>query len=188
MVEVTIEDVAVRVGPDEGGEKPRVVKPHRIVLLRERGGSGRLLPIWVGEAEGDALALHRGGVSTPRPLTHELTVRLLEAAGTRIERVTVASLRENIFYALVALRAGEEVNEIDARPSDALNVAVRADAPIYVDAALMDDVGIATDDVFRSLDEELARHHPSAEDEPGEWHSISSEVVVLSRWPSSPPT
>jgi RNA polymerase sigma factor (sigma-70 family) len=181
MIEVTLEDVVVRVAAD-GGDEPRLTQPNRIVLLRERDGD-RLLPIWVGAPEGDALALHRAGVATPRPLTADLSVRLLELAGARVERVAVASLREKTFYATITLRAGDGVHEIDARPSDALNLAVRVGVAIVVDPAVMDEAAIPAADAFRALDEERARHGLVDEDEePAEWRSLSPELVTAS-WP-----
>jgi bifunctional DNase/RNase len=175
MIEVTLEDVVVRVAT-EGGEEPRLTQSTRIVLLRERDGD-RVLPIWVGPPEGDALALHRGGVATPRPLTVDLALRLLGSAGAAIERVAVSSLRERVFYAVVAVRAGDAVHEVDARPSDALNLAVRAGAPILVDPLVLDEAGIPAADAYGALDEERARHGLPEDDEPAEWRSLSPELV-----------
>jgi RNA polymerase sigma-70 factor (ECF subfamily) len=183
MVEVTLEDVVVRVATD-GGEPPRLAQPSRIVLLRERDGE-RLLPIWVGAPEGDPLALHRGGVTTPRPLTIELTLRLLEAAGAEVERVTISSLREHTFHAVVALRAGDEVHEVDARPSDALNLAVRAGAAILVDPDVMHEAAIPAADAFAGLDAVRAEHGLPADDEPAEWRSLTPELA-MSSWPRPP--
>jgi len=182
MIEVTLEDVVVRVEAD-GGDLPRVVHPLRIVLLRERDGE-RLLPIWVGAPEGDALALHHGGASTPRPLTIDLSVRMLELAGARVDRVHVSSLRDNTFYGVIALRVGDEVHDVDARPSDALNLAVRVGAPITVDATVMEAAAIPAADAFRALDEEREKHGVQ-EEEPGEWRSLSP-TLALRAW--EPPT
>lgn len=71
------------------------------------------------------------GYATPRPMTHDLMARLLEAADAQLERVHVASLREEVFYAVVKLRRGDEGREVDARPSDAIALALRTRAPIY---------------------------------------------------------
>jgi bifunctional DNase/RNase len=182
MVEVTLEDVVVRVAAEEG-DMPRIVQSLRIVLLREREGAARLLPIWVGTPEGDALALQRGGVATPRPLTIDLTLRLLGAAEATVEHVTVSSLREKVFYAVVALRAGGDVHEVDARPSDALNLAVRAGVPILVDPAVLDEAGIAAGDVFAALDEERVKHGLPEDDEPAEWRSLSPHLVNRPPYP-----
>jgi bifunctional DNase/RNase len=82
-----------------------------------------VLPIWIGPAEGDALALHLvRATPTPRPMTLDLLVRVLEATGARVERVVVSSLRETVFYAGVHVaRSDGTVEEIDARPSDGIN-------------------------------------------------------------------
>ncbi len=103
-----------------------------IIVLRERDG-GRLLPIWVGVFEANAIAMEIEGVSAPRPMTHDLTLRLIGHLQGRIERVVVWSLQENTFYALIFLDAGlSEPVPVDARPSDAIALALRANAPIFV--------------------------------------------------------
>src|SRR5207249_1832873 len=111
MIEVTLEDVIVRVveGDVPEGEQPRLANERmRVVLLRERDGERRL-PIWIGAFEGDALALHLGGESMPRPLTADLMARLVEATGGRIEHVRISSLRDKTFYAVVAVAVGDRV-------------------------------------------------------------------------------
>lgn len=138
MVEMVLEDVVAR----EAAELTL-----RVVLLREREGR-RLLPIWIGPTEGDSLALQLGGESLPRPLTSDLTARLLEAAGARIELVTINRLSEKTFYATVSVGG----SEIDARPSDALNLAARVGAPIFAAKAVLDEAAL----VGENLDEELA--------------------------------
>ena len=138
MVEMQIEDVVARDAAE---------LTQRVVLLSEREGQ-RLLPIWIGPFEGDSLALQLGGESLPRPLTSDLTARLIEAAGARIERVTINRLSEKTFYATVAVGG----SEVDARPSDALNLAARVGAPIYVAEAVLDEAAVAGE----SLDDELA--------------------------------
>jgi uncharacterized protein len=176
MPEVTLEDVIVRALPEEA-EEPRLANERvRVVLLREKGGEGRRLCIWVGPPEGDALALQLGGDSMPRPLTADLMARLLEAAGARIERVTISSLREETFYANVRVVGADGAQEIDARPSDALNLAARVDAPIFVDDEVMASAGIAGDDLERELAEVYEKYGYPAE-APGEWRSLSPELV-----------
>ena len=125
MIEMTVDDVLAQHEDELAGEE-------RVILLREKDG-GRLLPIWVGSPEGDALALHLRHASMLRPLTFDLAARLLEVAGARVERVVISRLHENVFYASVAV--GSE--EVDARPSDALNLAVRVGAPIYADKEVL---------------------------------------------------
>lgn len=186
MIQVELRDVIVRVAED--GEPPELVHESRIVLLGERGGP-RVLPIWVGAPEGDALALHLGSEPIPRPLTVDLMARLLEAAGARVEQVVVSSLRENTFYAVVRIAAGGgEASQVDARPSDAINLAVRVDAPIFVDAAVFAGSALAGAD-RENLDTELRRvaeriTGESLDPLPGEWRSLSPELVrSWGTWP-----
>jgi uncharacterized protein len=176
MSQVTLEDVLVRAVPD-GAEVPRLANERlRVVLLREKGPEGRLLCIWVGPPEGDVLALQLGGGSMPRPLTADLTARLLEATGGRIERVTISSLRDETFYAVVRVVGGDGAQGIDARPSDALNLAARVDAPIFVDDEVMASAGIVGDDLEREL-AEVYEKYGYLEEVAGEWRSLSPELV-----------
>jgi bifunctional DNase/RNase len=179
MVEVAIEDVVVRIlAEDADAEHPRLAKEHvRVVLLREKEGE-RVLPIWVGPPEGDALALHLAGASFPRPITADLMARLLDAAGARIERVVVNSLRENTFYATVSLVAKGEVTEVDARPSDAFNLALRVGAPIFVDSEVMEKA-IPAEEIEGGMTA-LEREWLGGEGEPeppSEWRSLTPELV-----------
>ena len=138
MVEMVIEDVVARDAAE---------LTMRVVLLRERKGR-RLLPIWIGPTEGDSLALQLGGESLPRPLTSDLTARLLEATGARVDQVTINRLSEKTFYATVSVGG----SEVDARPSDALNLAARVGAPIFAAKAVLEEAAVGGD----NLDEELA--------------------------------
>ena len=174
MIEVTLEDVVVRVLEDAGdGEPPQLgARQIRIALLREKDGD-RVLPIWIGAHEGDSLAVQLTGKAMPRPLTADLMARLLEATGATIDRVTVSSLREKTFYAVIALSSGGETREVDARPSDAINLAVRVGAPILVDDSIMESSGIRADEVLGKLEDDSP-----FEDEPeGEWRSLSAELL-----------
>ena len=181
MIEVEVRAVVVRVAPDAEDEAPRVVAPQRIILLAEKGGR-RTLPIWVGSPEGDALALHVVRASPPpRPMTIELMARLLEATGGRVERVVVSRLRENIFYAVVHVAAGEgAVQEVDARPSDGMNLAVRVGAPIFVDEEVLGAAAIEAADP-ESLERELAAacaRHGQEPPPPGEWRSLTPDLMT----------
>jgi RNA polymerase sigma factor (sigma-70 family) len=181
MIEVTVEDVVIRVLTGEDREEVSS-RSLRIVLLREKGG-GRVLPIWIGAAEGDALALQLTGGTMPRPLTADLTASLLEASGGAVERVAVNSLRDKTFYAVITLAAGGRTSEIDARPSDALNLAVRVGAPIYVDPQIMDASGMRADEVLGRLDDDSP-----FEDEPeGEWRTLTAELLesLHPPWPGT---
>lgn len=102
-----------------------------IVVLKSEERSD-LLPIWIGVFEANAIALRIEGVETPRPLTHDLLAGLLGQLDAVIERVVVTELRDNTFYARIHIVHAGRGLEIDSRPSDALALAVRTDAPIYV--------------------------------------------------------
>lgn len=173
MIEVGVEDVFVRMS-GENGDASEIVDDKRIVLLKDRGGERRL-PIWVGPPEGDALALQLGGEAMPRPMTPDLLAKVLEAAGATVERVAVNSLREETFYATIVLATGGGTKEVDARPSDALNLALRVAAPIYVASDIMEKSAF-TGDVNEKLNEEAAflgiGPHP-----PGDWRSLTPELV-----------
>ena len=188
MIEVELRDVVVRVETDAGdGELPKLVNEIRIVLLQERGGA-RVLPIWVGGPEGDALALHLGSEPVPRPLTVDLMARLLEAVGARVDRIVVSSLRENTFYGVVSVVSADgRPSELDSRPSDAINLAVRAGAPMLVDAGVFEGAAVASADLAE-LDRELrAKEHQSELELRGEWRSLSPELVrSFGSWPRPP--
>ncbi len=109
--------------------------PTHVMVLRERSGD-RGLPIWIGPAQAASLALAMESVETPRPFTARLAASLLTAAGSRIEEVRVTQLVDRVFYATVVVRGPSGPEQVDARPSDAVNLALAADAPIRVDDRL----------------------------------------------------
>ena len=111
--------------------------PTHVMVLREHSG-GRGLPIWIGPAEAASLAVAMESVETPRPFTARLAASLVTAAGSRIEEVRVTQLIEGVFYATVVVRGPGGAEEVDARPSDAVNVALAAHAPIRVDTRLFE--------------------------------------------------
>jgi RNA polymerase sigma factor (sigma-70 family) len=173
MIEVGVEDVVVRMSSQNSGAS-EIVGDRRIVLLKERGGERRL-PIWVGEPEGDALALQLGGEAMPRPMTPDLLAKVLEAAGATVERVAVNSLREETFYATIVLATGGGTKEVDARPSDALNLALRVSASVFVAEEVMAKSAF-TGDVGEKLNEEEAFRGLEPEP-PGTWRSLTPELV-----------
>jgi len=128
VVEATIEDIVTR-EPWEGAWE--MTAPH-IVLLAEAGGD-RVLPIWIGQPEAAVLATHRQGLKVPRPMGPDLMVALLGAIDARVDRIVVERLDGNTFFATVnVVTAAGDTREVDARPSDALNIAVRVGAPIQI--------------------------------------------------------
>jgi bifunctional DNase/RNase len=103
----------------------------RVLLLRERGGD-RVLPIWVGAPEGDTIALRLAGLETARPMPWTLIGRLFGVGGMALEKVAVTHIRDNTFFGSLWIRAQSEIHEIDARPSDAIALALDHGAPIFV--------------------------------------------------------
>lgn len=102
-----------------------------IVVLKAIG-SDLVLPIWVGVFEANAIALELEKTATPRPMTHDLLRNVSRGLGAQVDKVVVSDLREDTFYATIWLTQGEEPVTIDARPSDALALALRCDCPIYI--------------------------------------------------------
>lgn len=109
-----------------------------IVLLRERDG-GRYLPIWVGAVEATAIAYAQQGIVPPRPLTHDLLRDILAALGVTLQEVRITALEDGVFFAVLAFSDGTEVS---ARPSDAIALALRVDAPIRGADEVLDAAGI----------------------------------------------
>ena len=107
-----------------------------IIILRDQEGQ-RVLPIWVGVFEANAIALQIENVQTPRPMTHDLLKNIIDDLSARVERIVVTELRENTFYALIHLRTNGHAIEVDARPSDAIALALRTQSPIFVEEAVI---------------------------------------------------
>ena len=108
-----------------------------IIILRDKEGQ-RVLPIWVGVFEANAIALQIENVTTPRPMTHDLLKNVIADLRGRIDKIVVSDLKDNTFFALIYLSVGGEVMAIDARPSDAIALALRARAPIFVEEKVID--------------------------------------------------
>jgi len=107
-----------------------------IVVLKDVA-SETVMPIWVGIFEANAIAIEIEKIAVPRPMTHDLTRNLMRHMNTRLERVVISELKDDTFFALLWLRQGDEPMVIDARPSDAIALALRADCPIYVAEQVM---------------------------------------------------
>jgi bifunctional DNase/RNase len=103
-----------------------------IVVLQDPE-TERILPIWIGVFEANAIALKIENITTPRPMTHDLLTNLLSQLSIAVERVTISDIRNNTFYAVIRCRRNNEDLIIDSRPSDAIALALRTDAPIYVE-------------------------------------------------------
>ncbi len=135
---------------------------HPIVLLRERDG-GRYLPIWIGAPEAAAITYAQQGVVPPRPMTHDLMRDLLAALGHTLTEVRIVALKDSVFYAALIIDGSTEVS---SRASDAIALALRTDAKVYVDPAVLDEAAIV---VSSEEDDEVERFkefldHVSAED------------------------
>jgi len=107
-----------------------------IIILRDQDGQ-RILPIWVGVFEANAIALQIENVQTPRPMTHDLLKNIIDDLSAQVERIVVTELKENTFYALIHLRKNGHSIEVDARPSDAIALALRTHSPIFVEEAVI---------------------------------------------------
>ncbi len=108
-----------------------------IVILKDDAGS-RVLPIWVGAFEANAIAMQLENVVSPRPMTHDLLRSVIEELQARVERVVITDLRENTFYAAIHMTQGGQHVVVDARPSDAMALALRAQVPIYVEEIVLE--------------------------------------------------
>ena len=108
-----------------------------IIILRDKEGQ-KVLPIWVGIFEANAIALQIENISTPRPMTHDLLRNVIQDLKASVQRVVVCDLQENTFYALIYLRLDGETVAIDARPSDAIALALRTRSPIFVEDSVID--------------------------------------------------
>lgn len=133
MVQVRVLGVA----RDSLGQHLILLKP-----LTEPTGEGRVLPIWIGPQEATSILMAVEGVEAPRPLSHDLMKTLLAAVDARVERIEVTRIEDGTFYAEITLLtvAGGEI--LDARPSDAVALACRVDAPIWVADEVLDEAGI----------------------------------------------
>ena len=130
MVEMTIYGVSF----DLVGKQP-------IVLLKTAEGN-KFLPIWIGHSEAAAILMKLQGASTPRPMTHDLVTSMLAELEARVTRITVTELRDNTFYASITIQQDGSEIEVDSRPSDAIALAVRAEAPIFADDRVVEESAI----------------------------------------------
>jgi uncharacterized protein len=108
-----------------------------IIILRDKEGQ-KVLPIWVGVFEANAIALQIENIATPRPMTHDLLKNVIGDMDGVVQKVVVCDLKENTFFALIYVARGDGTIAIDARPSDAIALALRAHAPIFVDESVIE--------------------------------------------------
>ena len=130
MVEVKIESIRVS-----------LMSQYRVVILKD-AESNRYLPIWIGPYEADAITIHLQDVQVPRPLTHDLLKNVIETLGAEVLHIIISGLEKNTYFARIILDAEGDTIEIDSRPSDAIALGVRVNAPIYVADEVMDQAGL----------------------------------------------
>ena len=118
---------------------------QRVVILKVKEAN-RYLPIWIGPIEADSIALKLQDVSVPRPLTHDLLRSIIAALGATVSRIVVSDLNDDTFYAKIVLQYNGTTMEVDSRVSDAIALAVRADAPIFANDAVVDKAGVQMDE------------------------------------------
>src|SRR5690349_19679313 len=118
---------------------------QRVVILREKD-TDRYLPIWIGPAEADAIAVRLQDVSVARPLTHDLLRNMIEQLGGRVAYIVVNDLANDTFFARIVLDVNGETVEVDSRPSDAIALAVRVEAPIFAEESVLDKAGVVLDE------------------------------------------
>ncbi len=118
-----------------------LVGKQPIVLLKTADGN-KFLPIWIGHPEAAAILMKLQGATTPRPMTHDLVTEMLGQLEAKVIRITVTELRDNTFYASITIQQDGSEIEVDSRPSDAIALAVRAEAPIYADDRVIEESAI----------------------------------------------
>ena len=173
MVEVTVHDILLRVPKGVAIQWPQDYSKlgnMAYVLLKERVGE-RILSIWVGLPEGLAMAQPLAAISPPRPMTHDLIVRLVEVSESQVTKVMITKLHEQTFYATLWVRVGDHEHEVDARPSDALSLALRVHAPIFVAADLFEQQSLPPEQALPAIETRIEKIDPPGEMEM-EWQSF----------------
>jgi len=133
MIEVTFDKIGIN-----------LTNYQQVVILKEKAAE-RYLPIWIGPAEANAIALKLQGAAMPRPLTHDLLHSVIEALGARVDSVIISDFKSDTFYVKIILSVGGQQMEVDSRPSDVLALAVRAEVPIFAEEAVLGQAGILLD-------------------------------------------
>ena len=163
MIEVVIESIRIS-----------LVSQHRIVLLKELDNE-RQLPIWIGPCEADAITIELQDVKVARPVTHDLMKNMIAELGGRVSHMLIRALNEGVFFASLFIDKDGELIEIDCRSSDAIALAVRVKAPMFVDNDVMDQAGVLPEvDIQEPSTEEL-----DADQEPVELDIFSDFLDTL---------
>ncbi len=137
------------------GVRVEVPSSSPIALLREVGGARRVLPIFIGAPEANAIAFALEEIVTPRPMTHDLLKNVLDEMGVSLERVVVTEVREGTFFAELECNASDGVHTISSRPSDALALAARTGSPIFAREDVLADAGYVAEDEDDGEEEEV---------------------------------
>lgn len=153
MIEVTIDSIRVS-----------LMSQHRVVVLKEVD-SDRYLPIWIGPFEADAITLQLQGVQVARPLTHDLLKGIIDKMGAKISHIMVTELKNDTFFAQIVMDLDGKSIEIDSRPSDAIALAVRVKAPLFVAEEVMEMASIVPESSIEDAELEGANEPISAEEE-----------------------
>jgi bifunctional DNase/RNase len=139
MIKVTIADIHRHKMEGQQHE-------HNIITLLDEAGQ-RVLPIWIGTAEGQAMAMRLRGIAVPRPMTFSFMASLLEVLDAKLIEARVEALRDNVFYGVARIQAGSTIREIDARPSDVLTLAAGTDCPIYASESISASTWVSLSEV-----------------------------------------
>ncbi len=158
MIEMTIDSIRVS-----------VVNSQRVVILKENDAE-RYLPIWIGPAEADAIAIKLQEVVVPRPLTHDLLSSIIATLGAKVVSIVVNDLQNDTFYAKINLSVNGKEIEVDSRPSDAIALAVRTKVPIYAVEEVLEKAGIV-------FDQETGKPIPSAQASLHEKKEVTEEEL-----------
>jgi len=154
MIEVIIDSIRVS-----------LMTQHRVVILKVPN-SERYIPIWIGPFEADAITYELQDMPQQRPFTHDLIKHVIQEMGGQVKYVLVNDLRNDVFYARLVIDVGGKLIDIDSRPSDAIAVAVRAKAPIYVAQHVLDKAGAEPDeDIEKTVIAQAESEKASAEPE-----------------------
>ncbi|MGC4190320.1 MAG: bifunctional nuclease family protein [Thermomicrobiales bacterium] len=145
MIEATVESIRVS-----------LITQHRVVILKELEGD-RHLPIWIGAYEAEAIAMELQGINATRPLPYDLMQTMLADLGVHVDRVVIADLNDQVYFAHIVLDQDGRSIDIDSRPSDAIALAVRVGCRILVDDAIMERAGVAVDDDEFDIDSTLTQ-------------------------------
>lgn len=152
---------------------------QRVVILRAKD-TDRYLPIWIGPTEADAIAVKLQGVSVTRPLTHDLLGSVIDTLHARVDRIEVSELSNDTFYAKLVLVLNGDSFEVDCRPSDAIALAVRSQAPIFADESVLDKASVQMDAEGKPIvPGDSERPKPVGEDELKRLEAFSDFVSTL---------